>query len=65
MKSRRITLLALTFVLILSAFVTMPAAANPGWQCEDGCWDWNSTDGCTQEVTCCARDDGAWFCILW
>ena len=73
MKRSRFIIFAVTLALTLGAFATMPAVAAPAAAaannaqgiCEDGCWDWDSVNGCNQEVTCCASDNGSWFCILW
>lgn len=70
-KSIRFAGLVVAMALCVAALVTTPASATPvndttaGWICEDGCWAWDAENGCTQPVTCCARDDGAWFCIEW
>ena len=65
MKRSRLIIFVLMLALTIGAFGTMPAYANAGWICEDGCWDWDAQHGCNQEVTCCANDNGSWFCILW
>ncbi len=66
MKRSRLLIFVVTLALTIGAFATTPAFANAGWICEDGCWAWDSQNGCTQEVTCCANGDtGNWFCILW
>ena len=55
----------LALALVLGALALSPPAAvgNAGWTCEDGCWAWDSQNGCTQPVTCCASTRGAWFCV--
>ena len=70
-KSLRYAGLLVAVALTIAAVATTPAAAAPadnqsaGWICEDGCWAWDAQNGCTQPVTCCANDDGRWFCLEW
>jgi hypothetical protein len=53
------SLLALA-VLLGALWITPVRAATI---CEDGCWNWNSVQGCVNCQHCCSYDDGHYTCI--
>jgi hypothetical protein len=59
----RLMLNVLALVFVLSTFAAPVPAQGPGWNFEDGCWNWNQEQGCINCQRCCVHPENEYACI--